>query len=104
MAFSSLRATSVSNCAGAAPGRLADTETVGNSKSGNCCTFMELKASIPAKLSITKSITAGIGFLMDQADQHSGWGLLTVYAVAPFLLGGGCENFARCHVAGAQPT
>ena len=68
MLFSSLRATSVSSCAGAAPGRDADTLTVGRSMSGKFCTFMALKDSRPPKVSSTNSITAGIGFLMAQEE------------------------------------
>lgn len=68
MAFSSLRATSVSSCAGAAPGSEAETLTVGRSMSGKFCTFMALNDSMPPKVSSTNSITAGIGFLIDQDD------------------------------------
>ena len=78
MAFSSLRATSVSNWAGAAPGRLADTDTVGSSRSGNCCTFIALKDMMPASVSSTNSMTAGMGFLIDQAE--------TFMCFAPYLL------------------
>src|SRR3989339_1302921 len=84
MAFSILRATSVSSWAGAAPGRLADTVTVGSSRSGNCCTFMALKDISPASVSSTNSMTAGMGFLMDQAERFMG--------VALYLLAD-CEGF-----------
>ena len=67
-AFSSLRATSVSSWAGAAPGSVATTVMVGRSRSGKFCTFMALKLSTPAKVSMTNSISAGIGLRMDQAD------------------------------------
>ena len=66
--FSSLRATSVSSCAGAAPGSAADTVTVGRSMSGKFCTFIALKDSRPPKVSSTNSITAGIGLRIDQAE------------------------------------
>ena len=68
MEFSSLRATSVSNCAGAAPGNDAETLTVGKSMSGKFCTFMALKDKMPPNVSSTNSITAGIGFLIDQEE------------------------------------
>ena len=77
IAFSNLRATSVSSCAGAAPGKEALTATVGSSRSGNCCTFMDLKAKMPANVSITKSMTAGIGFFIDHAE--------TFIAIASYL-------------------
>ena len=71
--FSILRATSVSSCAGAAPGSAAVTVTVGRSMSGKFCTFIALKDSMPAKVSSTNSITAGIG-LRDRpgGDVHHG--------------------------------
>src|SRR5687767_10344346 len=68
MAFSILRATSVSSCAGAAPGSDAVTLTVGRSMSGKFCTFMALKDRKPAKDSSTNSITAGIGLRIDQEE------------------------------------
>ena len=70
--FSSLRATSVSSCAGAAPGSEAETLTVGRSMSGKFCTFMALNDSMPPKVSSTNSITAGIGFLIDQEETFMG--------------------------------
>ena len=66
--FSILRATSVSICAGAAPGRLAVTVTVGRSMSGNCWIFMRLKAITPSRVSMTNSSIAGIGLRIDQAE------------------------------------
>jgi hypothetical protein len=66
--FSILRATSVSSCAGAAPGSDAVTITVGRSMSGKFCTFMALKDSRPPKVSSTNSITAGIGLRIDQDE------------------------------------
>ena len=66
--FSILRATSVSSCPGAAPGSRAVTLTSGRSMSGKFCTFIALKDSMPAKVSSTNSITAGIGFLIDQDE------------------------------------
>jgi hypothetical protein len=77
MEFSSLRATSVSSCAGAAPGSEAVTVTVGRSMSGKFCTFIALKDSMPAKVSSTNSMTAGIGFLIDQEE---------TFMSAPYLL------------------
>ena len=71
-AFSSLRATSFSSCAGAAPGSEAVTVTVGRSMSGKFCTFIALKDSSPPKLSSTNSITAAIGLRMDQAETFIG--------------------------------
>jgi hypothetical protein len=68
MEFSSLRATSVSSCEGAAPGSDAETVTVGRSMSGKFCTFIALNDSSPPKVSSTNSITAGIGLRMDQAE------------------------------------
>ena len=73
MAFSSLRATSVSSCAGAAPGKEALTVIVGRSRSGKFCTFMALKDSKPANVSITNSINDATGFLMDQAETFMDW-------------------------------
>ena len=67
-AFSILRATSVSICPGDAPGKVAVTMMVGKSRSGKFCTFMLLKASMPAKLSKTNSTTEGTGLRMDQAE------------------------------------
>ena len=68
MLFSILRATSFSSCAGEAPGSATVTEIVGRSMSGKFCTFMALKDSRPPKVSSTNSISAGMGFLMDQVD------------------------------------
>src|SRR4051794_2429155 len=68
MEFSILRATSVSSCAGAAPGSDAVTLTVGRSMSGKFCTFMALKDRKPANVSSTNSITAGIGLRIDQDE------------------------------------
>ena len=66
--FSSLRATSVSSCAGAAPGRLAVTVTIGRSMSGKFWIFIRWKPSRPARVSMMNSSTAGIGFRMHQAE------------------------------------
>src|SRR5262245_31515064 len=66
--FSILRATSVSSCAGDAPGRAAVTVTVGRSMSGKFWIFIALKAINPRIESRMKSRTAGIGFLIDQAE------------------------------------
>src|SRR3989338_6128713 len=68
MLFSILRATSFSSCAGEAPGSATVTEIVGRSMSGKFCTFMALNDSRPPKVSSTNSISAGMGFLIDQVD------------------------------------
>ena len=77
MAFSILRATSLSSCPGAAPGREAVTMTTGRSMSGKFCTFMDRKASSPANVSSTNSMAAGMGLRIDQAER---------FMVAPYLL------------------
>ena len=41
---------------------------VGRSMSGKFCTFMALNAIRPPKVSSTNSISAGIGFLIDQVE------------------------------------
>src|SRR6185369_2675456 len=71
IAFSSLRATSVSSWAGAAPGSDAVTLTVGRSMSGKFCTFIALKDRMPPKLSSTNSINAGTGLRIDQEETFS---------------------------------
>ena len=86
-AFSILRATSVSSCAGAAPGSEADTVTVGNSRSGKFCTFMLWKDNSPAKQSITNSMMAGIGFLIDHAERF--------ILHAPYFLASGAASTTR---------
>src|SRR3569832_1069403 len=68
IAFSSLRATSVSSCAGAAPGSAALTRTLGKSMSGKFCTFLARNASKPANVRSTKNNTAGIGLRIDQDE------------------------------------
>ena len=68
-ASSILRATSVSSCAGAAPGRLALTVTIGNSMSGKSCTTLPRNDSKPARLSNTNSMIAGIGYLIDSEEK-----------------------------------
>ena len=67
-AVSTLRATSVSICAGAAPGIASVTVTSGNSTSGMFCTFIARKPSSPAIVSSTNSSTDGIGWRIDQAE------------------------------------
>jgi hypothetical protein len=62
------RATSVSICAGAAPGRLAVTLTMGRSMSGNCWIFIARKPSSPAAVSMMKSRIEGTGLAMDQRE------------------------------------
>src|SRR6476620_4435914 len=69
--FSIFRATSVSSCDGDAPGSAAAIDTVGRSMSGKFCTFMAWKASSPANVSSTNSITAGIGLRIDQDETFS---------------------------------
>ena len=68
MAFSILRATSVSSNAGAAPGRLATTRTLGRSMSMNCWTFIAMNDSVPMKASRANSRIAGMGLRIDQAE------------------------------------
>src|SRR5512139_248598 len=65
---SSLRATSVSICAGLAPGSAAVTVIMGRSMSGNCWIFMPRKPIAPTSVSSTNSSTAGIGLRIDQAE------------------------------------
>src|SRR3989344_3636956 len=99
MLFSILRATSFSSCAGEAPGSATVTEIVGRSMSGKFCTFMALNDSRPPKVSSTNSISAGMGFLIDQVDtfmsnapQLIAACALLVSARAIFLLkSGACE-------------
>src|SRR5688572_7723841 len=88
MAFSILRATSVSSCAGAAPGSDALTLTVGRSMSGKFCTFMALKDRKPPNVSSTNSITAGIGLRIDQEETF-------IMGMALLALGGGCGRHRR---------
>src|SRR5213083_2648041 len=66
--FSILRATSVSSCAGDAPGSDAVTVTVGRSMSGKFWIFIALKLISPVSVSMMKSSTAGIGLRMHQAE------------------------------------
>jgi hypothetical protein len=94
-AFSSLRATSISSCEGATPGKLAVTVMVGTSRSGKFCTFMDPKAMKPATVSSTNSMTAGIGLRIDQEETLSmaslyllagvGAGASTRRTVSPWL-------------------
>src|SRR3990167_7367506 len=66
--FSILRATSVSICAGAAPGSAAVTVTVGKSISMNCWTFIARKDIRPNSVSMMNSKIAGVGFRIDQEE------------------------------------
>src|SRR5437763_1958693 len=66
--FSILRATSVSSCAGDAPGSDAVTITVGRSMSGKFWIFIALKLISPVTVSMMKSSIAGIGLRMHQAE------------------------------------
>ena len=59
---------------------------MGKSRSGICCTFMDLKDNKPATLSSTNNMAAGIGFRMDQAE--------TFILNAPYLLAG-CPGDTR---------
>ena len=68
MLFSILRATSFSSWPGVAPGSAATTFTVGRSRSGKFCTFIEWKANRPPSVSSTNSIRAGTGLRIDQAE------------------------------------
>ena len=64
-ASSSLRATSVSSCAGAAPSSVAVTMTTGSSMSGKSCTPVVLNASRPTSVSMANSSSAGTGLRME---------------------------------------
>ena len=66
--FSILRATSVSSCDGDAPGSDAVTVTVGRSMSGKFWIFIARKLIAPTAVSMMKSRTPGIGFLIDQDE------------------------------------
>ena len=72
-AFSIFRATSVSICTGAAPGKAAVMTMVGKSKSGKFCTFIWLKDNRPAKVSNTNNTTEGTGLRIDQAETFMAW-------------------------------
>ena len=63
-AFSILRATSVSNCDGDAPGRAAITVTVGTSMSGKFWTFMPEKPISPPIVMRMKARMTGTGLRM----------------------------------------
>src|SRR5690606_33195749 len=67
--FSILRATSVSSCAGAAPGSAAVTMTVGRSMSGKFWIFIARKLISPSSVSRMKSSSDGIGLRIDQVDR-----------------------------------
>src|SRR5215218_2819976 len=94
--FSILRATSFSSCDGAAPGMAAVTVTVGRSMSGKFCTFMALKDRMPPKLSSTKSINAGMGLRMDQAETFMARLLLLSRVLGRVLPGGRAVGGGRC--------
>src|SRR5436190_2552298 len=66
--FSILRATSVSSCAGDAPGSAAVTVTVGRSMSGKFWIFIARKLIRPTSVSMMNSSIPGIGFRIDQAE------------------------------------
>ena len=66
--FSILRATSVSSCAGAAPGRTAVTVTVGRSMSGKFWIFIDWKPIRPTSVSMMNSSTDGVGLRIDQDE------------------------------------
>ena len=72
MAFSILRATSVSSSAGVAPGSWAETMMVGKSRSGKFCTFMDENDKNPASVSSTNNMAAGMGLRIDQAETFMG--------------------------------
>ena len=90
--FSILRATSVSSCAGDAPGSEAVTVTVGRSMSGKFWIFIARKPSTPASVSMTNSRMAGVGLRIDQAET--------------FMLRLGVELFAAAAagLAGSAPA
>jgi hypothetical protein len=64
MESSSLRATSVSSCAGAAPSSVAVTVTIGSSTSGKSCTAVARKASRPASVTSRNVRTTATGLRM----------------------------------------
>src|SRR5882762_8820368 len=66
--FSIFRATSVSSCAGEAPGNDADTITVGRSMSGKFWIFIDLKLIRPTSVSMMNKSIDGIGLRMHQAE------------------------------------
>ena len=68
MEFSSLRATSVSSCAGEAPGSEAVTITIGRSMSGKFWIFIARNDISPASVSMTNSRMAGVGLRIDQDE------------------------------------
>src|SRR5215216_4318486 len=66
--FSILRATSVSSCAGDAPGSDAEMMTVGRSMSGKFWIFIALKLIMPTIVSMMNNSIDGIGLRMHQAE------------------------------------
>ena len=66
--LSILRATSVSSCAGEAPGSIAITVTVGSSMSGKSWTRIARKAIAPPSVRMMKSRMAGVGLRIDQDE------------------------------------
>src|SRR6478672_11129888 len=96
--FSILRATSVSSCAGAAPGSAAVTITVGRAMSGKFWIFIALNDSTPPKVSSTNSITAGIGLRIDQADTF-----IMVVLLAPGRRGRGARRARRGRRCAGRP-
>ena len=73
--FSILRATSVSICAGDAPGSEAVTVIVGRSMSGKFWIFIARKPSRPTSVSMMNSRIAGVGLRIDQAETFIWCGL-----------------------------
>ena len=66
-----LRATSVSSWAGAAPGWVTVTVTIGSWMSGKSCTSVMRKASSPASVSSANSRIAGTGLRMEKAEKFT---------------------------------
>ena len=90
---SSLRATSVSSCAGAAPENVAWTVTMGSSMSGKSCTALDLYDSKPASVSSTNSMMAGIGFLMESEEK---------FIAAPYLIADSARESGATAVFGTE--
>src|SRR5687768_4399368 len=94
--FSILRATSVSICAGEAPGSEAVTVTIGRSMSGKFWIFIAWKPSRPARVSMMKSRMDGVGLRIDQDET-----LIMVLRLLPSLLGGDrLHGVGRCRRGG----
>ena len=90
-----MRATSVSICAGEAPGSEAVTVIVGSSMSGKFWIFIALKPSRPTSVSITNSRIAGMGLRIDQEE---------TFIAGPYFVGRGPAWPAACAPASTTRT